>query len=1047
MTSESGLSLKKPIAVWNKPLKANFKDFFKALGKAGVDAATGQWIGLGKDAVDVLSAVGLESDEPAELSWALVYNSLSHAIYTLVADSQFLIQENTVNPEALCDVLDLSLENYNFELSQDFFIHPEKSEVVKAMQLPLSQWLASAGISSFQASIVSCRLPTYFVLALNREWRLRPEYSAIISYINTPFAEASGRLLGWQLYKAWLQKQVEEPMMFEAFGLVDVYVPLRGYFRQPRTNTKVFDRILGHGCDQTQQNERVVVDLELELQKWLDAADKNDAIRVISGDPGSGKSSFAKIFAARHAQRESFPVLYIPLHLLNLKGDLIEEVEDFIRYDHCLRQNPLRPDDENLRILLILDGLDELAMQSKLLKEGSLEFVREIKNKVNLFNQRQTRLQVIITGREIVIQSAFQDSSKILHVLPYCVGKVKIESTTGEFFRDPNQLLKRDQRNDWWKKYGAVSQQAFTSMPKGLIKNELTEITAQPLLNYLVALSYAQAKLTISKTINLNSIYADLLEAIYERGYEDNRRHSAVGDLSKSDFLRILEEIAMAAWHGQGRTATVKEIESRCNNSGLRRLLEVFQEGAIGGVTRLLAAFYFRQNGVRSDENTFEFTHKSFGEYLVARRIVAALQRIQKQIERRQEDMEDGWDSRDALLYWVKTCGPTRIDVYLLNFLRNEVALQPPAQVVQWQKTVSHLIGVMLAHSIPMESIEPPLKFHIANQWAINAEESLLAILNACAQVTQALSVVNWPNRESFSTWMGRLQGLKCSNTDNVVALLSLGYLDLSNTTLDFRDLRYANLEGACLAGASLVRTSLDGANLVGANLDGASLDGVNLAGANLDGASLIEASLEGADLNRASLNSASLNWANLEGASLYKARLWNVRMDDASLREAKLDSASLDHAHLFRANLDGANLDGASFVEARLDGARLDGTSCEGISLVGAVLTDASLAGAHLNGASLYGACCDGASLDGASLDHARLLGTSLLGASLERTNLEQASCDGASLLEATLDGTNLRLANLSNITWDEGTAWINIQGLNEAINVPEMLKRQLLF
>ena len=49
------------------------------------------------------------------------------------------------------------------------------------------------------------------------------------------------------------------------------------------------------------QYERFVVDLESELSAWLNKADNNDAIRVVSGGPGSGKSSFAKIFAAKQA--------------------------------------------------------------------------------------------------------------------------------------------------------------------------------------------------------------------------------------------------------------------------------------------------------------------------------------------------------------------------------------------------------------------------------------------------------------------------------------------------------------------------------------------------------------------------------------------------------------------------------------------------------------------------------------------------------------------------------------------------------------------------
>ena len=145
MAINSGLTVKKPIAVWNKPLKANFKDFFKSLGKAGVDAATGQWIGLGKDTVDALAAIGLESNEPEELAWALIYNSLTKAVASIISDGQFLMQNIPEDVDGLLDSLDLSLESSEIEISSRFFEHPEQLPIVQAIQTPLRQRLEGFG--------------------------------------------------------------------------------------------------------------------------------------------------------------------------------------------------------------------------------------------------------------------------------------------------------------------------------------------------------------------------------------------------------------------------------------------------------------------------------------------------------------------------------------------------------------------------------------------------------------------------------------------------------------------------------------------------------------------------------------------------------------------------------------------------------------------------------------------------------------------------------------------------------------------------------------
>ena len=530
------------------------------------------------------------------------------------------------------------------------------------------------------------------------------------------------------------------------------------------------------------------------------------------------------------------------------------------------------------------------------------------------------RLQILITGREVVVQEVFQKPDQILHMLPYFISEEDRNKQSGEIYIDDREMLNTDQRDIWWQKYALATNQVYGALPGILKRSNLIEITAQPLLNYLVALSFVQGQLTLSEETSLNTIYADLLNAVYERGYENNRRHIAIGDMSKKQFVRILEEIALSAWHdGDGRITTVREIEEHCENNGLRRLLAVFEEGAKAGITRLLAAFYFRQSGIRSDEKTFEFTHKSFGEYLTACRIVRAMERIQKQLDRRKDDMEEGWDERKALLYWANACGPTRMDVYLLNFLRAEVALKDKSWVARWQITFSHLIGVMLRQGMPMERVEPALKFQAMNQWAINSEEALLAALSCCALVTKDISKIDWPTTEACGAWLNRMQGQR-TGEENVVVSMSLGYLDLSYSTLFFCDLYRANLNGVNLSEASLDQAFFYHANLSGASLEGASLYRARLDEANLDGASLVRTRFTQASFDRASLEGANLSGASLEGANLREANLEGANLREANLREANLEGA----------NLKGANLDNTQWSPSTswanisgLDGAR----------------------------------------------------------------------------------------------------------------------------
>ncbi len=75
MNNQPGLPISKPTSVLKKSIKINFKDFSKAIGKAGVDIAFGKWDSLAGDGIDALGALGLAAGA-GEIAWLLVYRSL-----------------------------------------------------------------------------------------------------------------------------------------------------------------------------------------------------------------------------------------------------------------------------------------------------------------------------------------------------------------------------------------------------------------------------------------------------------------------------------------------------------------------------------------------------------------------------------------------------------------------------------------------------------------------------------------------------------------------------------------------------------------------------------------------------------------------------------------------------------------------------------------------------------------------------------------------------------------------------------------------------------
>lgn len=931
MSNQHGLNVTKPVSLLNRSIKFSFKDFFKSMTKAVVRGATTNYaLALG-DVVDALASVTLVKDR-GEVAWLLIQRSLLRAVHDLLKENEALIYRDADNPmviltkrglppddpDAVTARLDLSLEQSEITIDENFFRHPRALTVLEEFKTPFKQWLDLFGLNGAEAESIANRLPSYFVHALNEQWRARSEdYKCLKEAFDTPFTKAGAAEQAWQSYAALLQKQVDEPMFVEAFSLRQVYVPLRAYYFEKTATEK--DARLDPRAAEATNAKRIVVDLEKELETWLANDDTSDAVRVISGGPGSGKSSFTKMLAAKLAGRNARRVLFVPLHLLELSDDLEEAVRKFIRYIDPALTNPLAPEENAISSLIIFDGLDELAMQGKIAAELAQQFVREVRDRVERLNYRGSRLKVLISGRELAVQSNaadFKRPKQVIHVLPYFVS----EDSRDEY-QDAQNLLEQDQRERWWSNYGRVSGNKYEGLPDELGRDELSEITSQPLLNYLVALSYTRGEVDLATESNLNVIYRDLLKAVYERGWAGHRNLALQG-VSEEKFVRWLEEIAVAAWHGDGRTTTVEEIKGHIESGGTASLLNLFEEGADKGITRLLMAFYFRRAGVRdSGEKTFEFTHKSFGEYLTAKRLVRLLRDMHEELERHRENVDKGWDEREALVRWIRLCGPAPLDEYLFRFILNEVRSAGAVEASSWQETLCKLIGFELRHGLPMELIGLR-NFQEASRQGRNAEESLIVLLHACSLVTDKESKVAWPMPTSAGELLTRIQGQRTD--DDSFLLRHIGLMELEGQILHMRDfymanLRRANLSSAklafsCLYRADLGKANLAGAHLVSATLGDANLHDTNLSGANLSEADLRNAYLPGADLSGANLvganlSGADLRWANLSGADLSSANLGGVRFDEgtkfvnARLEDALIEDITLRQAVLRLAN------------------------------------------------------------------------------------------------------------------------------------------------
>ena len=738
----SEIILKQPVSLLNRDVKFDLKEFFIQVATANpIGALTSIVKGLSSTA----KAVSLEDVPVEQRAWLLVVTSLTGAIAKVLGDFDDLFENNIEESQlnTVSEQLTNQVNEIEITLTNEFFNNPHQLSFLNDLSPILKNWLQQLGLNDSQASSFIYQFKSQFPMSLHSEWGTNPAYYAlIVEKLDTPFNTVNRLQKQASEYRYWLQQQVSERVFEEAFGLKQIYVPLRAYYIQTEEGSS--DGILDDGVIEAESsnvlrsnsNENIVktvCGLHEEINRWISQNDTDDNLKVISGGPGSGKSSFAKILASELAEKSDIPVLFIPLHRFKISDYLPEAIKKFLDNHSILTRDNLLGES---KLLLMFDGLDELSMQGSSSKEVANGFIEELTEVLK--DKKNLHWKAVVTGRELSIQqqkNKLKKQKTVLYLLPYFVNEDDRED-----FNDVNDLLLEDQRDEWWRKFGELKGKDFDVLPTILATEHLEPITKEPLLNYLLSLSYLRQDITFTADTNLNQIYADLLDSVHERKYTDGRTHTGINTIEKEYFIRILEEIALVVWHESGRTASIDRIMERCKEAGLASYFDKFKDDAESGVVRLLMAFYFREFDGNQGDKSFEFTHKSFGEYLTARRIMLELEIMLEEVERGRKRPGSGWTLEEVFEKWIRICGPQPIDSYLNSFLAGEMQVLAERgdgllTIEQYQKLMIDLIQMAVNGQSPVKKLGLST-FDEDLSYSRNAEIALLRIHSLCARQT-----------------------------------------------------------------------------------------------------------------------------------------------------------------------------------------------------------------------------------------------------------------------------------------------------------------------
>lgn len=697
----------------------------------------------------------------------------------------------------------------------------------------------------------------------------------------------------WFAYKSHLNELVYRNLFLHEMpghpdaSLMDLYTPSRGIYVARKGDLE------NDGALVDDEEERTVFGFDLHdqlLKSWIELdVKKAGSTRLVTGDPGTGKSTFSLMFAHR-LSADGHRVLYIPANSIRSFGQSLSEiVSRHLSLTLSLDRTPnldaeiSDPDATGGPLLIIIDGLDEYDVGDTTVALSAARLVEHAQKAIDDWQLHGRDVRLLLCGRPEAAASLtahFRGPFQHLQVTGF-VHSLRV----GEKFanRESEKILEIDQRMQWWRRWQRCSDVEQVGLPE-VISNSpdegISEITSQPLLNYMIAVLKLHEGERIS---SLSYLYSDLFSQYYNR--QSETKFAAFKDICPTldRFRRIMSEIGIAAWHAGDRSVGTEDLELRFNRPPLKKWLESAGE-ANRGLSAILSAFYTRPEDSTQPEkglaHRYVFTHKSFREYLTA----VAVVRITEELARRlHPDAEDGWSDKEGLIGWLEVFGPTPIDQRQWLFIKDEfsqtVSIEARLVIL---RAVVHCLDLSVRRQMPLPVV---ISYTQALRMVGNAEESFFLIIDAIVCSLGGVGnipnflrpSVTWPSEsekaESFELFeiMHRIRSRPGCPDDMLMAHIG-GVLQLSDSSIApqmetkfgrrpdsyeyavVMDLSGAELKGVSLHEANVPYARFHRAQFTECDFGGCDLDGVDFGHGDLDncvfeGANISNAILEGVSL------------------------------------------------------------------------------------------------------------------------------------------------------------------------------------------------------
>jgi hypothetical protein len=436
------------------------------------------------------------------------------------------------------------------------------------------------------------------------------------------------------------------------------------------------------------ESQELVPDVEAFLAGYLTSPRAAATPLVVLGEPGSGKSKFTEVLAARLPVGDFLPVL-VELRDVAAESLVQEQIEQAIYRGPGERvdwHDLVEAADGALPVVL-LDGFDELIQAAAVNRYDYLEQVRD-------FQARQAQIghpvAVIVTTRTVVAdQVRFPLGSVVLQLQP---------------FND-------DQVRYWleaWDRHNAsgLAARGLRSLPADVALAH-RELARQPLLLLMLAIFDASGNgLQVAETpLGRAELYERLLTEFALREIGKSARNRSLPTARQQELarreLQRLAVVALAMFARGRQAATDAEL-----NHDLPLLLPADEATDNSGTTltpaqRAAGRFFFvhKSEARWRDERTrsYEFLHATFGEFFVAQLAVNALRDLAAHRKIVRQGMTVSGRLDDGFLYAVLSFSCLAARAPIIGFLRELLHHLPDTERDQYREMIPELIVSSLA--------------------------------------------------------------------------------------------------------------------------------------------------------------------------------------------------------------------------------------------------------------------------------------------------------------------------------------------------------------